>query len=101
MGRTSAGCVNVPDWMITVGDYTRPADELIFRWVGGMENQRDLVFDYPSETYPALRIFSVDYLQNLRNYYMPANLVSQGITWDSVAEAMESIPLQAPDSFFV
>ena len=101
MGRTSAGCVNVPDWMITVGEYTRPADELIFRWVGGMENQRELVFDYPSETYPALRIFSVDYLQNLKNYYMPANLVSQGITWDSVAEAMESIPLQAPESFFV
>lgn len=101
MGRTSAGCVNVPDWLITVGDYTRPADELLFRWVGGMENQRELVFDYPSESYPALRIFSVDYLQNLNNYYMPANLVNQGITWDSVAQAMESIPLQAPDSFFV
>lgn len=101
MGRTSAGCVNVPDWMITVGDITRPADELLFRWVGGMENQRELVFDYPSTANPALRIFSVDYLHNLRNYYMPANLVDQGITWDGVAEAMESIPLQAPDSFFV
>lgn len=101
MGRTSAGCVNVPDWMITVGDTTRPADELLFRWVGGMENQRELVFDYPSKTYPAIRIFAVDYLHNLRNYYMPANLVAQGITWDSVATAMESIPLQAPDSFFV
>ncbi len=101
MGRTSAGCVNIPDWMITVGDYTRPADELIFRWVGGMENQRELVFDYPSVTYPALRIFAVDYLHNLNNYYMPQNLVEQGITWDGVAEAMESIPLQAPDSFFV
>lgn len=101
MGRTSAGCVNVPDWMITVGELTRPADELLFRWVGGMEHQRELVFDYPSSAYPALRIFSVDTLHNLRNYYMPANLVEQGITWDGVAEAMESIPLQAPDSFFV
>lgn len=101
MGRTSAGCVNVPDWMITVGEHTRPADELIFRWVGGMENQRDLVFDYPSTTYPALRIFAVDYLHNLGNYYMPQNLVEQGITWDGVAQAMESTPLQAPDSFFV
>lgn len=101
MGRTSAGCVNVPDWMVTVGDYTRPADELIFRWVGGMETQRSSVFEYPSDTYPALRIFAVDYLHNLNNYYMPANLVSQGITWDSVAQAMESTPLQAPASFFV
>jgi len=101
MGRTSAGCVNIPDWMIRVGEYTRPADELIFRWVGGMENQRENVFDYPSPQYPALRIFAVDYLHNLNQYYMPQNLVDQGITWDSVAEAMESIPVQAPDSFFV
>ncbi len=101
MGRSSAGCVNIPDWMITVGDYTRPADELIFRWVGGMENQQQNVFDYPSPNFPALRIFAVDYLHNLNNYYMPQNLVEQGITWDAVAEAMESIPVQAPESFFV
>lgn len=101
LGRTSAGCVNIPDWMITVGDYTRPADELIFRWIGGMENQRENVFDYPTPNLPALRIFAVDYLHNLNNYYMPQNLVDQGITWDGVAQAIESIPLQAPDSFFV
>jgi len=101
MGRTSAGCVNIPDWMVTVADYTRPADELIFRWVGGMENQQQNVFDYPSPQFPALRIFAVDYLHNLNGYYMPQNLVEQGITWDSVASSMEATPLQAPDSFFV
>ena len=37
VNRSSAGCVNIPNWMVTTGAYTRPADELLFRWVGGME----------------------------------------------------------------
>lgn len=100
-GRTSAGCVNIPNWMITVGAYQRPADELIFRWLGGMEHQDQNVFDYPSEAFPALRIFSVDYWANLRTYYRPDALVNNGLSWDDIITAIEDIPLQAPDSFFV
>lgn len=100
-GRTSAGCVNVPDWMITIGDYTRPADELLFRWIGGMETPNEHVFNYPSSAYPALRIFSVDHIENLHNYYRPEGMVARNMSWDDVIAALETIPLQAPDSFFV
>lgn len=100
-GRSSAGCVNIPDWMVQAGSYNRPADELIFRWIGGMENVGDRVFDYPSDMNPALRIFSVDYPQNLRSYIRPENIVRFGASWDDIIDAMASAPLQAPDSFFV
>ncbi len=96
-GRTSAGCVNIPDWMVRVGGYYRPADELLFRWIGGMENAHARVFDYPSEAYPALRIFSVDYLHNLRTYHLPEGLFNA--SWEAVIDA--DIRLQAPESFFI
>ena len=99
--RLSAGCVNIPDWMITVGDYTRPADELLFRWIGGMENPRQGVFEYPSTDHPALRIYNVDYPHNLRTYIRPEGMVNTGISWDDVITMMEETPLQAPDSFYV
>jgi hypothetical protein len=100
-GRSSAGCVNLPDWMVRAGDYHRPADELLFRWIGGMENVHERVFDYPSPNYPALRIFSVDYAHNLRTYHRPDGLVRAGASWDAALEASAALPLQAPDSFFV
>jgi|GEM_PF-1021765 len=100
-GRTSAGCVNVPFWMISAGDYTRPADELLFRWLGGQENVGENMFDYPSDEFPAIRIYSVDYLPNLINYYRPNAMVDRNLSWDDVIAAIEETPLQAPDSFFV
>lgn len=100
-GRTSAGCVNMPDWMIQAGDYHRPADELLFRWLGGMENVGHRVFDYPSDAYPALRIYNVDYLHNLHTYRRPEGLVKAGMSWDELIVAIGEKDLQAPDSFFV
>ncbi len=100
-GRSSAGCVNIPDWMVTTGEYNRPADELLFRWLGGIENPREAVFEYPTETYPAVRIFNVDYLDNLRRHPRPQGLVNRGHTWDDVIDQMSTLPLQAPDSFFL
>lgn len=100
-GRTSAGCVNMPDWMIQAGDYHRPADELLFRWLGGMENVGHRVFDYPSEAYPALRIYNVDYLNNLHTYRRPEALLNVGMSWDDLIGAIGEKELQAPDSFFI
>lgn len=100
-GRTSAGCVNVPDWLVTVGDFTRPADELLFRWIGGLEQPNAAVFEYPSDAYPALRIYNVDYPHNLYDYVRPAGLVSAGLGWDDVIDQMAATPLQAPDSFLL
>jgi hypothetical protein len=100
-GRTSAGCVNMPDWMIQAGDYHRPADELLFRWLGGMENVGHRVFDYPSDRYPALRIYNVDYLHNLHTYRRPEALANVRMSWDDLIVAIGEKDLQAPDSFFV
>lgn len=100
-GRTSAGCVNMPDWMIQVGDYHRPADELLFRWLGGMENVSHRVFDYPSNSYPALRIYNVDYLHNLHTYRRPDALANRRMSWDDLIVAIGEHDLQAPESFFV
>ncbi|MEO1440100.1 MAG: L,D-transpeptidase [Chloroflexota bacterium] len=100
-GRSSAGCVNVPDWMVQAGDYTRPADELLWRWVGGMANPVDDVFEYPTDDFPALRIYNVDYLRHVRGYVRPEGMIGRGLVWDDVLAMMETMPLQAPESFFV
>ncbi len=101
VNRSSAGCVNIPNWLVQSGTYTRPADELLFRWVGGIEQPHEAVFEYPTETNPALRIYNVDHAPNLRGYVRPAALHRRGLAWDDVIDLMESRPLQAPDSFFV
>lgn len=100
-GRSSAGCVNIPDWLVRVGDYHRPADELLFRWIGGMENPQERVFEYPSDTFPAIRIYNVDYPHNLQRYVLPAGLTRFGGLWQDAIDAMTALPLQAPETFFV
>jgi hypothetical protein len=100
-GRSSAGCINVPDWMVTVGDYNRPADELLFRWIGGMERPTQDVFEYPNDNFPALHIYNVDYPQHLHSYVRPEGMISRGLVWDDVIAMMEFAPMQAPDTFFV
>jgi hypothetical protein len=100
-GRTSAGCVNAPNWLVTAGGYQRPADELLFRWIGGIEHPRESVYEYPSQTYPSTRIYSVDYPHNLRNYIRPEVMTQRNLSWDDIIAQMEATPLQAPESFFV
>ncbi len=100
-GRSSAGCVNVPNWMVTAGNYTRPADELLFRWIGGMANPTDGVYEFPTEDFPALRIYNVDYPHHLHGYVRPEGMINHNLVWDDVIAMMEAAPLQAPNSFFV
>ncbi|MEM6529854.1 MAG: hypothetical protein AAF653_16260, partial [Chloroflexota bacterium] len=59
------------------------------------------VFEYPTEDYPALRIYNVDYLHHVRSYVRPEGMISRGLVWDDVLAMMETMPFQAPDSFFV
>ncbi len=100
-GRSSAGCVNIPDWLVKVGEYTRPADEMLFRWVGGIENPRENVFEYPTDNHPAMRIYNVDYLHHLYDYILPEAVSKRGTSWEALIARMEEKPLQAPASFFV
>ena len=68
---------------------------------GVMEDVTSLVFNYPTRAYPAIRIFSVDYLPNLNNYYRTDGMYNRGIAWDDLINAIGTMPLQAPSSFFV
>ena len=98
--RTSAGCVNIPNWEITAGSYTRPADELLFRWLGGSENPETKVYEYPSRTYGATRIYVVDYLENLNQYSPTLGMRNANLGWADVSAISDQTILAAPDSFF-
>ncbi|MCL4875904.1 MAG: L,D-transpeptidase family protein [Anaerolineae bacterium] len=98
--RTSAGCINIPNWMVTIGNHTRPLDELLFRWLGGMEQPESKVYEYPSETYPAVRVIVVDYPEDLKQYFLPPGMASAKIGWPDVIAKIEAAALTAPDSYF-
>ncbi len=98
--RTSAGCINIPNWVVTVGDYTRPLDELLFRWLGGMEQPEANVFEYPSKNYPAVRVIVADYLEDLKGYVLPSGMASAKIGWAEVIAKIEEAPLTAPRTYF-
>lgn len=98
--RTSAGCVNVPNWKITIGQYTRPLDEIVFRWLGGVQNPENYVYEYGSKAHPMVRIYLVDYLEDLDNYHRPPKLAGEGITWEDIRSSVKTAPTTAPSSFF-
>lgn len=99
--RISAGCINLPNWGVTLGDYTRPLDELFFRWVGSVVNPSVDVYEHPRDGYQAMRIFSVDWLADLPNYALPAEVGRQGVRWGDVINSIERTAPLAPPSFFV
>ena len=98
--RTSAGCINIPNWMVTVGEHNRPADELLFRWLGGMREPNSNVFEYTNQEYPAVRIFVVDYLRDLTQYRLPDGALSADMNWTQIIEAVEQATVTAPPAFF-
>lgn len=99
-GRTSAGCVNVPNWTVTLGEYTRPLDELVFRWLGGVVEPERKVYEYGTYEHPTVRIYVIDYPRDLNDYYRPPNMARRGTPWGPVIEQLENISLTAPDSFW-
>ncbi|HLA44790.1 MAG TPA: L,D-transpeptidase, partial [Aggregatilineales bacterium] len=98
--RISAGCINIPNWMVSLGDYTRPMDELIFRWLGGLVNPQTEVYEFPVEEYQFMRVYVVDRYQDLLPYNMPEKVVEARITWDRIMDDIIDIDPLAPDSFF-
>lgn len=98
--RTSAGCVNLPNWIVDLGTYRAPLDELVFRWLGGLQSPHEAILEYPRNAYSGLRIFAVDNWAALRNYPRPLEIAQQNISWDRIISNIEYVPLTAPDSFF-
>lgn len=98
--RLSAGCVNVPNWRVTLGDYTRPMDELLFRWLGGAYSASTQAHEYPKDDYAYLRIFVVDQWDELKSYALPNKVVQYDVKWSSLLDSIHAAPLLAPPSFF-
>lgn len=96
--RTSAGCINCPDWITTVGDYTRPVDELIFRWQGGLTQSDELIIERPGD-HASLRVIVVDRWDDIYNYSLPAAVYQTGARWDDIYEQVTTTPVFAPDSY--
>ncbi len=98
--RISAGCINLPNWGVTLGEHTRPLDELFFRWVGSVEDPGHEVYEHPRSGYHAMRIFSVDWLQDLSGYALPAEISRYDVRWADIIEAIQNTRPLAPPSFF-
>lgn len=98
--RTSAGCINLPNWTITVGDYTRPADELIFRWLGGISDTSTLRYEYGNSTTITVRVLLVDELDDLYDAPLPNHLARRDINWRKIIRAVTVSRLTAIESYF-
>lgn len=98
--RTSAGCVNVPNWTVQLGEYIRPLDELVFRWLGGSHEPTQRVFEYGTTQHPTVRVYVVDYPKDLNNYYRSPGMGKRGVAWSEIVDQMTGITVKAPDSFF-
>jgi hypothetical protein len=98
--RTSAGCINIPNWTIDIGYYRRPVDELIFRWLGGMTTPESAVLEYPSAGYNQVRVFVVDRLSDLQAHQLPDSIAQRGVTWSQVIANLQYVAPLALPTFF-
>jgi len=99
--RTSAGCVNIPNWVVSLGSYSRPMDELLFRWVGGVREAEREAHEYPTTDYAQMRVFAVDALRDLKQYNLPTKVAQSKTNWDRIIANIEYLPVTAPASFLV
>jgi hypothetical protein len=99
--RISAGCVNLPNWMVELGYHKRPLDELVFRWLGGLEHPESEIREFAQGRYGALRVYVVDTYADLLPHSLPIPVARTGVIWDDVIANITYVPLTAPPSFFV
>jgi hypothetical protein len=98
--RFSAGCVNVPNWPVQLGDYYGPLDELIFRWFGGMTQPEANVYEFGTKEHPTVWIYVVDSLAGLYPLPLSARVSGVGISWADIIHQVENTPLTVPPSFY-
>jgi hypothetical protein len=96
--RSSGGCVNVPNWQISLENLNDPVrtDQLIFSWLGGQESPENNISEPVSETITIYVVENIDNLTNYNNWQFREN----NITWTQVTENIESAPINAPQSYF-
>jgi hypothetical protein len=97
--RYSSGCINVPNWTRTIGDYTMPVDEFVFRWIGGFPDPAHEI--HHIRTNQPVRIYSANNLyQTVFDYQPPDSVRVQGGNWNDVLQVFDEQPVEAPESFF-
>ena len=98
--RTSAGCVNVPNWAVRIGDYIGPLDELIFRWMGGTLAPEQNVYEYGTAEHPTIWVYVVDQLWDLADLHQSPAMRELLISWETIINQIRAMSLTAPGSFF-
>jgi hypothetical protein len=97
--RYSHGCINLPNWQRTVGNYTLPVDEFVFRWIGGFPDMAHEIHHIRANR--PVRIYSANNIyQAVFNYEPPDSVRVRGGNWNDVLHTLDEQPINAPDSFF-
>lgn len=99
--RLSAGCVNVPNWAVRIGDYVAPLDELIFRWMGGTLAPEQNVYEYGTAEHPTVWVYVVDTLWDLADLHQSPAMRDLLISWETIINQVRALSLTAPGSYFV
>ncbi len=98
--RYSAGCINLPNWERTIGEYTLPVDEFVFRWIGDFPNPASDRHYIPPNYTPVLIFSHYNIYQDLFNFPAPTSVRYSGYNWGDVLELIDATEVTAPDSFF-
>lgn len=97
--RYSSGCINLPNWQRTIGQYTMPVDEFVFRWIGGFPDPAHEIHHIRANQ--PVRIYSANNLyQTVFDYEPPESVRVHGGNWNDVLNAFDEQQLDAPESFF-
>lgn len=98
--RVTHGCINVPDWRISIPYLGREmrTDEFVFRWSGGFagpENQFVYAHAQP------VRVYNVNNVEReLSGYPLPDAYRKGGVYWRDILNALHEKTLDAPDIFY-
>lgn len=98
--RLSAGCVNVPNWAVRIGEYVGPLDELIFRWMGGNIAPEQNVYEYGTADHPTVWVYVVDSLWDLADLHQSPAMRELLIPWQTIIDRIRATSLTAPGSYF-
>lgn len=97
--RYSHGCINLPNWEQTVGDFTVPVDEFVFRWTGGFPNPESERHYIRANT--IVRVYSHNNVyQDVFAYQPPDSVLRSGKGWNEILNALDQKEVSAPPSFF-
>lgn len=100
--RLTHGCINLPDWPLTIPHLGREMriDEFVFRWAGGFSDPAGERVDLHAQPDP-IRVYCVNNVtRELSGYPLPDVYRRAGIYWRDILIALRDKTLDAPAYFF-